>query len=118
MIGGLFAGHEQSGGDTIEQNGRVSRRCVSGEFRGGRRVVLFQKYKLFYGMSSDTAMHKHHGSVADYRASEGKTITVPYRLVFITNIFRVSYISNASWDAAGRLSRVLCITIRMESGVC
>lgn len=59
MIGGLFAGHEQSGGDTIEQNGR--------------------KYKLFYGMSSDTAMHKHHGSVADYRASEGKTITVPYR---------------------------------------
>ncbi|KAJ1351951.1 hypothetical protein KIN20_008131 [Parelaphostrongylus tenuis] len=52
MIGGLFAGHDQSGGDVIEKNGR--------------------KYKLFYGMSSDTAMNKHHGNVAEYRASEGK----------------------------------------------
>lgn len=24
---------------------------------------------------------KHHGSVAEYRASEGKTITIPYRWV-------------------------------------
>ncbi|KIH49977.1 IMP dehydrogenase / GMP reductase domain protein [Ancylostoma duodenale] len=59
MIGGLFAGHDQSGGEVIEQNGK--------------------KFKLFYGMSSDTAMNKHHGSVAEYRASEGKTITIPYR---------------------------------------
>ncbi|CAO4376835.1 Protein CBG23625 [Caenorhabditis briggsae] len=59
MIGGLFAGHDQSGGDLIESNGK--------------------KYKLFYGMSSDTAMKKHHGSVAEYRASEGKTVTIPYR---------------------------------------
>ncbi|WKY09441.1 hypothetical protein Q1695_002086 [Nippostrongylus brasiliensis] len=59
MIGGLFAGHDQSGGEIIEKDGR--------------------KYKLFYGMSSDTAMNKHHGSVAEYRASEGKTITIPYR---------------------------------------
>lgn len=60
MIGGLFAGHDQSGGEVIEKNG--------------------QKYKLFYGMSSDTAMKKHHGNVAEYRASEGKTICIPYRL--------------------------------------
>ncbi|VDO30739.1 unnamed protein product [Heligmosomoides polygyrus] len=59
MIGGLFAGHDQCGGDIIEKDGR--------------------KFKLFYGMSSDTAMNKHHGSVAEYRASEGKTITIPYR---------------------------------------
>ncbi|KAE9417393.1 hypothetical protein Angca_009109 [Angiostrongylus cantonensis] len=59
MIGGLFAGHDQSGGKIIEKDG--------------------QKFKLFYGMSSDTAMKKHHGNVADYRASEGKTITIPYR---------------------------------------
>ncbi|PIO69389.1 putative GMP reductase [Teladorsagia circumcincta] len=59
MVGGLLAGHDQSGGEIIEQNGR--------------------RYKLFYGMSSDTAMNKHHGSVAEYRASEGKTITIPYR---------------------------------------
>ncbi|KHJ89543.1 putative GMP reductase [Oesophagostomum dentatum] len=59
MIGGLFAGHDQSGGEIIEKDGR--------------------KYKLFYGMSSDTAMKKHQGSVAEYRSSEGKTITIPYR---------------------------------------
>jgi len=30
-------------------------------------------------MSSDTAMKKHAGGVADYRASEGKTVEVPYK---------------------------------------
>jgi GMP reductase len=38
-----------------------------------------QQFKLFYGMSSATAMAKHAGGVADYRASEGKTVEVPYR---------------------------------------
>ncbi|XP_038069510.1 GMP reductase 2-like [Patiria miniata] len=59
MLGGMFAGHDQSGGETIERNGK--------------------KFKLFYGMSSSTAMNKHAGGVADYRASEGKTIEVKYR---------------------------------------
>ena len=30
-------------------------------------------------MSSATAMEKHAGGVANYRASEGKTVEVPYR---------------------------------------
>ena len=30
-------------------------------------------------MSSDTAMTKHHGGVAEYRSSEGRTVTVPYK---------------------------------------
>nr|CAD7567937.1 unnamed protein product [Timema californicum] len=59
MIGGMFAGHDQCGGDMIQKNGR--------------------KYKLFYGMSSETAMEKHSGGVAEYRSSEGKTVEVPYR---------------------------------------
>jgi len=59
MLGGMLAGHNQSGGEMIEKNG--------------------EKYKMFYGMSSSTAMKKHSGSVADYRASEGKTVVVPYR---------------------------------------
>lgn len=63
MIGGLFAGHDQSGGEVVEKNGK--------------------KYKLFYGMASETAMKKHHGNVAEYRASEGKTVTVPYRYVLL-----------------------------------
>lgn len=59
MLGGMLAGHDESGGETIEKNG--------------------EKYKKFYGMSSSTAMDKHSGGVADYRASEGKTVEVPYR---------------------------------------
>lgn len=53
-----FVGHDQSGGEVITKHGK--------------------KYKLFYGMASDTAMKKH-GQVADYRASEGKTIQIPYK---------------------------------------
>jgi GMP reductase len=59
MLGGMLAGHDESGGDLIEKDGK--------------------KIKLFYGMSSTTAMDKHAGGVADYRASEGKTVEVPYR---------------------------------------
>jgi GMP reductase len=59
MLGGMLAGHDESGGELVEDNG--------------------EKYKLFYGMSSDTAMNKYHGGVANYRASEGKTVKVPYR---------------------------------------
>ena len=33
----------------------------------------------FYGMSSKTAMDKHNGGVAEYRSSEGKTVSVPYK---------------------------------------
>jgi len=59
MLGGMLAGHNESGGEMVEKNG--------------------EKYKMFYGMSSSTAMKKHSGNVADYRASEGKTVVVPYR---------------------------------------
>lgn len=59
MLGGMLAGHDESGGELIEKSG--------------------QKMKLFYGMSSATAMKKHSGGVAEYRASEGKTVEVPYR---------------------------------------
>ncbi len=59
MLGGMLAGHEESGGELIEKDGK--------------------KYKQFYGMSSETAMNKYAGGVADYRASEGKTTEIPYR---------------------------------------
>lgn len=59
MLGGMLAGHEQSGGELITKNG--------------------QEFKVFYGMSSETAMNKHVGGVAEYRASEGKTVEIPYR---------------------------------------
>lgn len=59
MLGGMLAGHDESLGEIIEENGK--------------------KYKRFYGMSSKEAMEIHHGSVADYRASEGRSVNVPYR---------------------------------------
>ncbi|WMI64650.1 GMP reductase [Aestuariibaculum sp. YM273] len=59
MLGGMLAGHTESGGELIEKNGKP--------------------YRKFYGMSSSTAMEKHVGGVAEYRASEGKTVEVPYR---------------------------------------
>lgn len=59
MLGGMLAGHEESGGEMIEEDGK--------------------KFKLFYGMSSKTAMDKHAGGVAEYRASEGKTVKIKYK---------------------------------------
>lgn len=59
MLGGMLAGYDESGGQLVERNG--------------------QTFKLFYGMSSETAMEKHAGGVAEYRSSEGKTVEVPYR---------------------------------------
>lgn len=59
MLGGMLAGHDESGGELVERDGK--------------------QFKQFYGMSSSTAMNKHAGGVAEYRASEGKTVAVPYR---------------------------------------
>lgn len=59
MLGGLFAGHTECAGQEESINGI--------------------KYKTFYGMSSNTAMERHHGGVAPYRASEGKTTKIQYR---------------------------------------
>ena len=59
MLGGMLAGHDESGGELIEDS--------SGS------------YKSFYGMSSAKAMETHYGEIADHRAPEGKEVRVPYR---------------------------------------
>lgn len=59
MLGGMLAGHDECSGEIIEERGN--------------------KYKRFYGMSSKEAMERHHGSVADYRSSEGRSVNIPYR---------------------------------------
>ena len=59
MLGSMLAGHEQSGGELVNENGKL--------------------YKVFYGMSSDTAMNKHYGGVSKYRSSEGKTVKIEYK---------------------------------------
>ncbi|PNH87582.1 GMP reductase [Vibrio diazotrophicus] len=59
MLGGMLAGHEEAGGELVEKNGET--------------------YMKFYGMSSKSAMDKHSGGVAGYRAAEGKTVLIPFR---------------------------------------
>lgn len=59
MLGGMLSGHDECLGDIVEEHGR--------------------KFKRFYGMSSTEAMEKYHGTVAEYRASEGRSVNVPYR---------------------------------------
>jgi GMP reductase len=59
MLGGMLAGHDECSGEIIEKDG--------------------QKYKRFYGMSSAEAMIKHRGHVDNYRASEGKSVDIPYK---------------------------------------
>jgi GMP reductase len=59
MLGGMLAGHDESSGEVIEKESK--------------------RFKRFYGMSSAEAMIKHRGGVDDYRASEGKSVDVPYR---------------------------------------
>jgi GMP reductase len=75
MLGGMLAGHDQSGGDLISKAFLMDELDPS----AGTQYVDTREYKRFYGMSSDTAMNKHNGGVAKYRASEGKTVEVPYR---------------------------------------
>ena len=59
MCGGVFAGHDENPGELVEKNG--------------------EKFKLFYGMSSQHAMEKHYGKMEKYRSSEGREIKVKYK---------------------------------------
>lgn len=59
MLGGMFAGHNESGGECVERDGQMLRR--------------------FYGMSSKAAMDRHAGGVAGYRAAEGKEVLIADR---------------------------------------
>jgi GMP reductase len=57
MVGSMFAGHDE---------------CEVPFSRDGDI-----EYAVCYGMSSNTAMNKYHGGVADYRTCEGRTVSIP-----------------------------------------
>lgn len=59
MLGGMLAGHDECEGTVVEERG--------------------ERFMLFYGMSSESAMKRHVGGVAQYRAAEGKTVKLPLR---------------------------------------
>lgn len=60
MLGSMLAGHDESGGELIEDE------------KGN-------KFKEFYGMSSKIANTKYNGGLAKHRASEGRYIRMPYK---------------------------------------
>ncbi|ORM64098.1 GMP reductase [Pantoea rodasii] len=59
MLGGMLAAHDECEGTIVEEQG--------------------EQFMLFYGMSSESAMKRHVGGVAQYRAAEGKTVRLPLR---------------------------------------
>ena len=75
MLGGIFAGHDEGGGSIITEM------YTTNKVDPMTKEPIFKEKKIveFYGMSSDTAMDKHHGGVAEYRSSEGRTVQIPYR---------------------------------------
>ena len=87
MLGGMLAGHDQGGGEIINKyykTGEWVRQEDQLEENGPTTVtwsdgIERKQFIQFYGMSSDTAMNKHSGGVADYRSSEGRTVEVIYK---------------------------------------
>ena len=75
MLGGMFAGHDQGGGEIITKTYRTDEldaNCTD-------YVHEEKSFVQFYGMSSNAANEKHFGGLKDYRSSEGREVLVPYR---------------------------------------
>ena len=70
MSGSLFSGYEESGGQTIEKDGK--------------------KYKEYFGSSSNKALQEFYGKKDLHRASEGRYVLIPHKGnidVFIQDLF-------------------------------
>ena len=100
MLGGMLSGTKESGGNILLHR-KVPKKSVKIVWYADRECYQFQgsiyydlpslpkeAWKIvpldnpmmeFYGMSSDTAMNKYQGGVADYRSSEGRTVLIPYK---------------------------------------
>lgn len=59
MFGSMFSGFEQSGGETVEKDGK--------------------KFKEYFGSSSNHAMQNYYGKKENHRASEGRYTLIPYK---------------------------------------
>jgi|TARA_R110000744_G_scaffold71948_1_gene144888 GMP reductase len=79
MMGGMFAGHKEGGGEIIEKKFKSHQYEVDIDGTLINPIIEKKKFIQFYGMSSDTAMYRHQGTVADYKASEGRTVQIPFK---------------------------------------
>jgi GMP reductase len=87
MLGNMFAGTDECEGEW-QYEWKCGVRCGGVVHRewwqsfDPETVPPAEKRKKtlkFYGMSSKEAMDKHYGGMANYRTSEGRCVTVPYR---------------------------------------
>lgn len=87
MLGGMLSGHVEGGGEVITKYFKTNQlhsettidpKNFTPQFQGNP-IIETKKFVKFYGMSSDTAMNKHNGGVAEYRSSEGRTVEVPFK---------------------------------------
>lgn len=76
MLGGMFAGTDESSGEIIEKTIQTNE---LDNFDSSTLLTKKEKYKQFYGMSSQLAQERHFGGMACYRASEGKVVDVIYK---------------------------------------
>lgn len=83
MLGGMFAGTDESAGEIIEKMYRTNEYkyhyLTDNSIESDKPIFEVKKFKQFYGMSSQLAQEKHFGGMANYRASEGKVVEIPYK---------------------------------------
>jgi GMP reductase len=80
MLGGMLAGHDEGGGEIIQKAyHKTEYDVVNGVIQNSESDWEFKTFVEFYGMSSKKANDIHFGGLKDYRAAEGREVTVPYR---------------------------------------
>ena len=103
MLGGMFAGHIEGGGQIIDRYFR------SDEVdKDGNPVIERRQFVEFYGMSSKTANEKHFGGLQNYRSSEGRTVLLPLKPSLddtLTDLLG-GLRSTCSYVGAGKLSQL------------
>lgn len=80
MLGGMLAGTDQGGGDIITKFYKQPELQyeIGDHLEYQKHKIKKQEFVEFYGMSSTAAQEKH-GGTKEYRASEGRVVSVPYR---------------------------------------
>lgn len=88
MLGGMLAGTDCCEGEweyeyrtaIVDNDGKTLQEWWQPIDPGYHLLSEKRKKSLkFYGMSSKEAMDKHNGGVANYRTSEGRCVTIPYK---------------------------------------
>lgn len=110
MLGGMLAGADECEGEwdyeyrsAIINNDGTTKSEWWQPFDPGYKTEVRKKTLTFYGMSSHKAQEKY-GGIKNYRASEGRTLSVPYK----------GYVSDIMLDILGGI-RSACAYVGADS---